>query len=230
MSWSEALLIVLTIVALEALLSADNALVLALIVRPLEPRQRSRAMFWGWVGALALRALAIALAVYLIHLWWAEVLGGLYLMYLSLNHFIALRSPQEPSEPARAPRQNSFWAVVLQLNAVNLAFSVDSILVVVAFTQSYPLIFIGAFLGMALIWLAASGLVRLLERYPTLESVAFLLVGWAGLKLALEGWSGFVEQVEHHPNWAVHLEQGFFLGVTGVIFLLGLWYAIRRER
>lgn len=231
MSWTEALPIVLTIVALEALLSADNAMVLAVIVRPLEARQRPRAMFWGLTGALALRALAIALAVYLIRLWWVEMLGGLYLMYLTLSHFVQLRTPpQEFPKAARGPRRVSFWAVVAQLNAVNLAFSVDSILVVVAVTQSYPLILVGAFLGMALIWLAASGLARLLDCYPTLESVAYLLVGWAGLKLALEGWSGFANQIEHRPDWAVHLSQGFFLIVTAVIFVLGLWYAVRQGR
>jgi YkoY family integral membrane protein len=231
MSWTEALPIVLTIVALEALLSADNAMVLAVIVRPLEARQRPQAMFWGLMGALALRALAVALAVYLIRLWWVEMLGGFYLMYLTLSHFIQLRTPpQKFPEAARGPRRVRFWAVVAQLNAVNLAFSVDSILVVVAVTQSYPLILVGAFLGMALIWLAASGLVRLLDRYPALESVAYLLVGWAGLKLALEGWSGFAQGVEHHPDWAVHLSQGFFLIVTAVIFVLGLWYAVRQGR
>lgn len=68
--------ILLTIVALEALLSADNAMVLAVIVRPLPLRQRPRAMFWGLIGAFFLRAVAIALAVYLIRIWWVEVLGG----------------------------------------------------------------------------------------------------------------------------------------------------------
>ncbi|MER3555777.1 MAG: hypothetical protein C4331_15945 [Meiothermus sp.] len=232
MEWAEAIPIVLTIVALEALLSADNAMVLAVIVKPLSDKERPRAMFWGLMGALALRAVAIGLAVYLIHLWWVEVLGGLYLMYLTVNHFIQLRNPppDESTQTSQAPRRVSFWSVVLQLNVVNLAFSVDSILVVVAVTQSYPLIIIGAFLGMALIWLAASWLVRLLDRYPALESVAYLLVGWAGLKLALEGWSGFSESIAHHEDWAVHLSQGFFLSVTAAIFVLGLWYVVRRGR
>lgn len=231
MSWAEAVPIVLTIVALEALLSADNAMVLAVIVKPLSQSERPRAMFWGLMGALALRALAIALAVYLISLWWIEVLGGLYLMYLTVNHFIQLRSPaSDTASPAsKPPRKVSFWSVVLQLNVINLAFSVDSILVVVAVTQSYPLIIVGAFLGMALIWLAASWLVRLLERYPALETVAYLLVGWAGLKLALEGWSGFSESVVRRADWEVHLDQTFFLLVTAVIFAMGVFYAVRKS-
>ncbi len=219
--------ILLTIVALEALLSADNAMVLAVIVRPLPLRQRPRAMFWGLIGALFLRAVAIALAVYLIRLWWVEVLGGVYLMYLTLSHFIRLR--QAGGGDTGSPPTSvvaGFWPVVLQLNLVNLAFSIDSILVVVAVTKEYLLVVGGAFIGMALIWLAASWLVRLLDRYPAMESVAFLLVGWAGLKLALEGWDGFAEQIAHHGEWTVHLSQAFFLGVTGLLFLLGSFYAI----
>lgn len=232
MDLASAIPVILTIVALEALLSADNAMVLAVIVRPLSAQQRPRAMFWGLIGALFLRAVAIALAVYLIRLWWVEVLGGLYLMYLTLNHFIQLRrgGSEEETAPASGPKVAGFWAVVLQLNLVNLAFSIDSILVVVAVTKEYLLVIAGAFIGMALIWLAASWLVRLLDRYPALESVAFLLVGWAGLKLALEGWDGFAEQIAHHGEWGIHLNQAFFLGVTGVIFLLGSFYAIGRSR
>jgi len=230
MEWVEVVSIVLTIVALEALLSADNAMVLAVIVRPLEVRQRPRAMFWGLMGALALRAIAIALAVYLIHLWWVELLGGLYLGYLAISHLIQLRNspPDESLAPTGNFRKASFWGIIVQLNLVNLAFSVDSILVVVAVTQNYLLIVIGAFLGMALIWLAANVLVRLLDRFPSLETVAYVLVGWAGLKLALEGWSGFAEQVIHREDWGFHLGQTFFLIVTAIIFVLGLVYAIRK--
>ncbi|MER3489336.1 MAG: hypothetical protein C4328_05470 [Meiothermus sp.] len=231
MDLASAIPILLTIAALEAMLSADNAMVLAVIARPLPLRQRPRAMFWGLIGALFLRAVAIALAVYLIRLWWVEVLGGLYLMYLTLSHFLQLwRGSEEAAAQASGPRVAGFWAVVLQLNLVNLAFSIDSILVVVAVTKEYLLVTGGAFIGMALIWLAASWLVRLLDRYPALESVAFLLVGWAGLKLALEGWDGFAEGIAHRGEWALHLSQAFFLGVTGVIFLLGCFFAIGSGR
>lgn len=232
MDLATAIPIIFTIIALEALLSADNAMVLAVIVRPLSERQRARAMFYGLIGALALRALAIAFAVYLIQLWWVEVVGGLYLIYLTINHFIALQKGDADkdgiADSEEKPR--GFWNVVLQLNLVNLAFSVDSILVVVAVTKTFWLIIVGAFIGMALIWLAASWLVKLLDRYPALESVAFVLVGWAGVKLALEGWDGFAERVAHHPEWVVELSQTMFLVVTGVIFLVGSVYAINKSR
>jgi YkoY family integral membrane protein len=223
---------VATIIALEALLSADNAMVLAVIVRPLSPLLRTRAMLYGLIGALVLRGLAIAFAVYLIQLWWVEVLGGLYLIYLLVAHLLALRGGDSDHDgiPDAEEKPRSFWGVVMQLNLVNLAFSIDSILVVVAVTKSYWLIVTGAFIGMALIWLAAGALVRLLDRYPALETVAFALVGWAGVKLVVEGWSSFAEKIIHREDLALHLSQNFFLSVTAIIFVLGSLWAIGLSR
>lgn len=229
MELAAALPIIFTIIALEALLSADNAMVLAVIVRPLPAHQRTQAMLYGLIGALILRALAIAFAVYLIQLWWVEVLGGIYLLYLTANHFLKRGTASEEQTTAQ-PQTTRFWPIVAQLNLVNLAFSIDSILVVVAVTQNYWLIVIGAFIGMALIWLAAGWLVGMIERYPALESVAYLLVGWAGLKLMLEGWSEYADNIAKHHEWAVHLDQVFFLSITGIIFVLGAIYAIRQGR
>lgn len=73
---SEALLVVLSILALEALLSGDNAMVLAVMVKPLPPHLRARALLYGLLGAYVLRGLALVFALWLMRLWWVEVLGG----------------------------------------------------------------------------------------------------------------------------------------------------------
>ncbi|WP_027882582.1 TerC family protein [Meiothermus rufus] len=229
MELGPALAAILIIVALEAILSVDNAMVLAVMVRPLPPQLRSRALLYGIIGAYVLRGLALLFATLIIQIWWIQLLGGLYLVYLAVNHLF-YRKAEGQTEPAQVQQAAaaSFWRIVLMINVVDLAFAVDSVLVVIAFSREFWVIFTGVAVGILLIRLAAGIMVTVIERYPRLESVAYAVVGWAGLKLMLEGWEHGSEVWLHRPELALHLPQGFFLGVTFAILLLGSLWAFRR--
>lgn len=220
----ETFLVLLSVAALEALLSGDNALVLAVMVRPLPTHLRRKALFYGVLGAYLLRGLALLFAVYVIRLWWVQVLGGLYLLFLMLQHF--RDHPEAKPLPEATARE--FWRVVLLINLVDLAFAVDSILAVVAFSQDLLLVFLGVALGILFIRLAASYVVAVMERYPSLEKVAYALVGWAGLKLLLEG-SATLAELLHRPELAWHLPKPAFWGVTFLILLGGSLLALRKH-
>jgi YkoY family integral membrane protein len=220
----EAFLVLLSVAALEALLSGDNALVLAVMVKPLPPHLRRRALFYGILGAYLLRGLALLFAIYLIQLWWVEVLGGLYLLYLMVRHF------QDAAEAKPLPEATArtFWRVVLLINLVDLAFAVDSILAVVAFSKDLLLVFLGVTLGILFIRLLASSVVLLMERFPGLEKVAYALVGWAGVKLFLEG-EATLAHLLHRPELALVLPKALFWTGTLLILLLGSLLAFRRH-
>ncbi|WP_234554426.1 TerC family protein [Thermus caliditerrae] len=220
----EALLVLLSVAALEALLSGDNALVLAVMVKPLPPDLRRKALFYGVLGAYVLRGLALLFAVYVIQLWWVQVLGGLYLLYLMLQH---LRDHPE-AKPLPEASAQSFWRVVLMVNLVDLAFAVDSILAVVAFSKDLLLVFLGVALGILFIRLAAGYVVAFMERYPGLERVAYVLVGWAGVKLLLEG-EGTLAHLLHRPEWALHLPKEVFWGITLAILVGGSLLSLKRH-
>src|SRR5215813_11110354 len=75
------------LVALEGLLSADNAMVLAVLVLGLPKKQQKKALRYGIIGAFVFRSICTLLAVYLIRLGWVKLLGAGYLMYLTIRHF-----------------------------------------------------------------------------------------------------------------------------------------------
>ena len=79
---------------LEGLLSADNALVLALMVRHLPKREQRRVLFYGIWGAVGFRVIALLLSAFLLKFWFFKVLGGLYLLYLATSHFLSTRDDQ----------------------------------------------------------------------------------------------------------------------------------------
>lgn len=220
----EDLLVLFSVAALEALLSGDNALVLAVMVKPLPPHLRTRALFYGLLGAYLLRGLALLFAVYLIRLWWAQVLGGLYLVYLMVRHF---RSRPE-AQPLPEASAKTFWRVVLLINLVDLAFAVDSILTVVAFSKDFLLVFLGVALGILFIRLLAGSVVVLMERFPGLEKVAYALVGWAGVKLFLEG-EATLAHLLHRPELGMELPKALFWGGTLLILGVGSLLALRKD-
>lgn len=177
------------LIGLEGLLSADNALVLAIMVQHLPAGQRQKALLYGLWGAFVLRTIAILGAGLLTKFWWVQLIGALYLIYLPLKHWMPNRRDSEGREIKAAPR--SFWMTVLHVEIVDIAFAIDSVLVGVSFANIalHPektwVVIVGAIIGIVLLRFAAGAFIRLLERYPRLEHLAYALVGWAGLKLLL---------------------------------------------
>ena len=90
------------LVVLEGLLSADNALVVAVMILGLPRRQQKQALRYGLVGAFAFRIAATLLAVYLIRLAFVKLLGGLYLVYLTYQHFFRSGDAEQRSKPRPA--------------------------------------------------------------------------------------------------------------------------------
>src|SRR6266436_6450003 len=97
------LLTVALLVGLEGLLSADNAMVLAVLVLGLPKAQQRKALRYGIVGAFGFRAIATLLAVYLIKLGWVKLVGAVYLLYLVYHHFSGAGSAEERTVPKAKP-------------------------------------------------------------------------------------------------------------------------------
>src|SRR4051812_46975551 len=106
------------LVLLEGLLSADNALVLAILVLGLPREDQKKALRYGILGAFAFRIVAVLLAVHLIQVALVKLIGAMYLLYLSYQHFFSGggAEPRREIKPARAWLGLSpFWATVVKV-------------------------------------------------------------------------------------------------------------------
>ena len=110
-------IVLLSLIILEGLLSADNAIVLAVMVRHLPYKEQKNALMYGLIGALIFRITAIFLITLLAQYWQIQVLGGLYLLYMAGNHikeFFDNRKQLDKSEEIKTPKkQSGFWMTVL---------------------------------------------------------------------------------------------------------------------
>lgn len=212
------------LVVLEGLLSADNALVVAIMILGLPRREQKKALRYGLVGAFIFRTIATLLAVYLIKLAWIKLLGGLYLLYLTSQHFFRGGGAEERSAPRPARPWlglPALWATILKVELVNIAFSVDSILVAVAMSSKTWVVLSGGLLGIVAMRVVIARLLAIVRRYPAIVDGAFVIIALVGAKLLLEyaaamGWVHF-----EVPKWAS-------LGVIVVTFAAAYIYARRQ--
>ena len=212
------------LVILEGLLSADNALVVAVMILGLPRRQQKLALRYGLVGAFAFRIIATLLAVYLIKLAWVKLLGGLYLVYLTYQHFFQSGDAEQRSKPRPAKPWlglPALWATIVKVELVNIAFSVDSILVAVAISSKTWVVLTGGLLGIVAMRVVISQLLSIVRRYPTLVDGAFVIIALVGVKLLIEyaaamGWIHF-----EVPKW-------LSLGLIGITFLVAYLQARRK--
>jgi YkoY family integral membrane protein len=93
-----AFLIILNLIVIESLLSVDNAAVLATMVMDLPAHQRNKALKYGIIGAYFFRGLCLVLASWLIKIWWLKPLGGIYLLWLTIDYFRREETPSEEDD------------------------------------------------------------------------------------------------------------------------------------
>ena len=197
--------VLLVLIVLEGLLATDNALVLAIMVKHLPEEKRKKALFYGLFGAFIFRFGSLFVISFLVDIWQVQAIGALYLLFMCFNNlFKRFSKPKmvKDEQEAKPKKQSGFWMTVLKVEVADIAFAVDSILAAVALAVTLPIIpnlgeiggmhaghfiviFAGGFIGLVIMRFAANLFVKLLAKKPGLETAAFLIVGWVGVKLAV---------------------------------------------
>ncbi|MCU0548075.1 MAG: DUF475 domain-containing protein [Leptolyngbya sp. Prado105] len=178
----ETLFVLIVLVALEAVLSADNAIALAALSQSLQnTRLERRALDIGLGIAYVLRMLLIVSATWVVQFWQFELAGALYLLWLSWQYFATQQTDGVDSiVPAR-----SLWQVIPLIAVTDLAFSLDSVTTAIAISQELWLIVLGGTIGVIALRFLAGLFIRWLEEYEHLESAGYLAVALVGMRLLL---------------------------------------------
>jgi len=212
------------LVLLEGLLSADNALVLAILVLGLPRQQQRKALRYGIIGAFAFRILATLLAVQLIAFGWVKLVGAAYLLYLTFKHFFGHGGTAERRSIPQARAAfglSAFWATVVKVELTDIVFAIDSILVAVAMSSKTWVIITGGIFGIITMRLVIGQLLTIVRRYPALVDGAFIIIAWVGIKLLIE-----YLHLEGHIPFQVNKWMSF--GLIVLIFLASYLYARRQ--
>ena len=186
--------LILQLVILEGLLSFDNALALAALVRTRlkSPEDQKRALTWGIWGAYVFRIGIVFIGVWLMKYEWVKLLAGVYLVWLAISQLFFHHKSVEQEVSELAPHWMDFmkisplWKTIIAVELMDIMFSIDSIGVALAISDVKWVLVTGAILGILMMRVAAQMFVGLIEKFPILEKTAFVLVGLAGLNVVLK--------------------------------------------
>lgn len=202
-----------TLIILEGLLSADNALVLAVLVKSLPKDQRKKALFYGIFGAYLFRILAIGLGVTLINVGWIKIVGGHYLLWIVIQNFIKKNDGEDEVQP----KKMGFWRTVLTVELMDIAFSIDSVIAAFGVSNQEWVLFLGGVLGILMMRGVAQLFLALIEKVPEFETTAFVLIAMIGVKMIVSA-------------FGIQLDEFIFFGLLiAVFFGTFLVHAVRKN-
>ena len=221
---------VLLLAFLECLLSADNALVIASIVKPLSKAKREKALWIGAFSALILRGAAIVFAAYLIRFFYIQLLGAFYLIYLAFSYQI-----KSKKNTLLSPSP-SLLRVVIQVELMDLLFAFDSIIAALGLTgvvfhkgEGFPskiwIVYLGGILGLVMMRFSVRIFSYLMDHFPRLEKMSHYLIGWIGLKLGFEAFHSYRimrGQIQGGSTLQLITDISFWLGAA-ILFSLGFF-------
>ncbi|WP_085993978.1 TerC family protein [Oceanobacillus senegalensis] len=244
--WLEYAWTLLVLIGLEGLLSADNALVLAVIAKHLPEDQKNKAINYGILMAFIFRFGALFAISFIANVWQVQAIGAAYLIYLGVKHLIGGNKESDEKEKAEEESAGKgFWATVAKIGLADIAFAVDSILAAVALAIVLPetglpnfggmdggqfaIVVLAGIAGLILIKFAAGWFVTLLDKRPGLEKTAYAIVAWVGVKLAVitlshEAVGILPETFPHSTMWTI-----VFWGILLAIAIIGWFTSAPKE-
>jgi YjbE family integral membrane protein len=204
---------------LNLLLSGDNALVIALAVRALPPRQRVLGQIWGALGAVALRVVFVAIVTLLLRVPLLQLAGGLLLLW------IAVRLVRPEDGDATGTRHGgSVWEAVWIIIVADITMSLDNVLAIAAAAKGeLMLVVIGIALSLPIVIWGAGLLARLMNRWMWIVWLGGGFLAYVAAEMVFEdkavaGWLGAM---------GPQMEAPVSVGAGLVVAALGWWLARR---
>lgn len=204
------IVIIIQLIFLEGILSIDNAAVLGAMVNTLPAneaipwpkrvrfghvidkvlgKQRTAALRVGLLGAYLGRGLMLLAASYIISNPWLKIVGAAYLIRLAVDDLSA-HGYSGDDEAVRPIKVRGFWATVLMVELMDLAFSLDNVVAAVSLSDKIWVVMLGVAIGIVVMRFAAGIFSTIVEKEPILKTAAYILVLNIGIELLLEELAG----------------------------------------
>lgn len=173
---TESMIALLTIIAIDIVLSGDNAIVIAMATRKLPKKQQNKAILFGTAGAVFLRILFAAIIVYLLKLPYVHLIGGLLLLWIAYQLLVE----QEDTSPTTTIQaSNSLFRAFTTIIMADVVMSLDNVVAVAGAAKGHVgLIVIGVMISIPIMIFGSKLIVRVMDKYPWISYVGAGILAW----------------------------------------------------
>lgn len=215
--------ILASIVVMDAALSGDNSIAISALTKHLADNIRQKAIYIGMVLAALLRFIALFFTAFIISNPWVQILGAFYLIHLCISHF---RTEEEEME-GFAHKQKGFLATLIAIGFLDLSLSLDNVVAIASMTSNLSVIFIGVGLSIAMLAVATNVTAWLMNKFPTIQDAAYIILAFLGVNMLLAHtsefliWAGELINKNHDSISIMKIEIGDIGEIIGVAIILG---------
>lgn len=216
-AWFSALL---AIVLIDLVLAGDNAIVIALAARKLPDELRRRAVLWGTVGAIVVRAAMTLVVVWLLQVPGLMLVGGLGLVWIAYRLLV----PSEGIEGHGSGGAANFWAAMKTIVVADALMGVDNVLGVAGAAHgSFDLVIVGLLLSVPIMVWGSSLVLRLIDRFPLITYLGAGVLAFTAAKMITS--EPLLDPVFDPHLWA---RLALYAALVAGVLLAGRW-AVRRH-
>jgi YjbE family integral membrane protein len=217
------------IIGVNIVLSGDNAVVIALASRTLPPHLRSKAIWFGALGAVVLRLIFSFFIVELMMIPWIKIIGAVLLLWIGVKMIVPEHGGDETGNGGAL--SSSVWNAIRTIIIADAVMSLDNVIAIAAAANgNLLLIGIGLAMSVPLIIYGSTLILNVFVRYPILILAGAGLIGWIAGEIwvtdpAVAAWTH--ELIEAHGEW-IELASA----AAGAVFVvaLGKLLAARAEQ
>jgi YjbE family integral membrane protein len=196
----------LSIVIIDLVLAGDNAIVIGLAARNLPKHQQKKAVIWGTVGAVVIRALATLFVVWLLKIPGLLLIGGILLVWIAYKLLV-----EEKGHDVEAV--GSLWEAIRTIIIADALMGLDNVLAVAgAAHDSFLLVILGLLISVPIMVWGSTLILKWIERFPIIITIGAGVLAWTASKMIVD--EPFLDQYFANPV----VKYGFeILVVAGVI-------------
>ena len=209
-----------SIILIDLVLAGDNAIVIALAARNLPEHHRFRVIFWGVVGAIAVRIVMTAGVIWLLRIPGLMLAGGLILIPIAWR----LLKQDEQQEPKLRRRVTDFWSAMGTIVVADALMGLDNVLGIAGASGGHlGLVVLGLLVSVPLVVWGSTLLLRLIERYPIIVYLGAAAIAWTAARMITRDdlvQGGF----DAHDTLRYAVDAALVIGVVGA----GWWLRHRQ--